>query len=125
MPRKASRCEETFKYFRWAKGCACCNQDSVMCLRLLLSVIPGSLFLSGAPGAVVAREVQTVHLEIKALTTIPGRDRDWDWWQARTAFVPASERGKGRKPLWITTMSETGRGGVHNFHDIYQAGSRD
>ena len=96
-----------------------------MSLRLLLSVIPGALFLSVTAGTIVAREVKPVQLEIEALTTIPGRDRDWDWWQARTAFVPASEAGKGSRPRWITTMSETGRGGVHNFHDIYQAVSRD
>ncbi|MDP6859741.1 MAG: hypothetical protein QF426_07965, partial [Verrucomicrobiales bacterium] len=76
-------------------------------------------------GTVGGTEVKTVKLEIKSLTTIPGRDKQWDWWQARTAFVPASKAGKNSKPIWITTMSETGREGTHNFHDIYQSVSRD
>ncbi len=96
-----------------------------MCIRLLMSVIPGLLFLSVGAGTVVAGEAKPVGLEIEELTSISGRDREWDWWQARTAFVPASGGGKGRQSMWITTMSETGRGGVHNFHDIYQAVSRD
>ena len=60
-----------------------------------------------------------VSLKIEAWTAFSGRDREWDWWQARTAHVP------GAKPFLITTMSETGRAGTHNFHDIYQSISRD
>ena len=96
-----------------------------MRIRLLMSVIPGLLFLLVGAGTVVAGEAKPVGREIEELTSIPGRDREWDWWQARTAFVPASGGGKGRQSMWITTMSETGRGGVHNFHDIYQAVSRN
>ncbi len=66
-----------------------------------------------------ADDPQPVSLEVETLTAIPGRSAEWDWWQARTAYVP------GEKPLWVTTMSETGRQGVHNFHDIYQSISRD
>ena len=66
-----------------------------------------------------ADSVREAALKLDALTPIPGRSKKWDWWQARTAFVP------GQKPLWVTTMSETGRDGVHNFHDIYQSLSHD
>ena len=59
-----------------------------------------------------------VPLKLESLGTIIGTER-WDWWQARTALVP------GEKPLWITTMSETGKTGSHDFHDIYQSLSRD
>ncbi|MCH2059645.1 MAG: glycoside hydrolase [Verrucomicrobiales bacterium] len=72
-----------------------------------------------------ADEVVTVKLEIETVGSIPGRDRQWDWWQARTAFVPPSLGGQDADSVWITTMSETGRQGVHNFHDIYQSVSRD
>jgi hypothetical protein len=89
-------------------------------------VIPAALLLmSATAGTLQGGEVNTVKLQVEALATIPGRDRQWDWWQARTAFVPSPGAGTGSKPMWITTMSETGRGGVHNFHDIYQSVSRD
>lgn len=68
-----------------------------------------------------AEPVAAVPLNFVSLTAIEG-SADWDWWQARTAFVP------GPKPLWITTMSETGKTGshdFHDFHDIYQSISRD
>ena len=87
-----------------------------------MSATSGLLSLAVTAGTVVGGEVKPVELQIEALTSIPGRDRSWDWWQARTAFVPAAE---DRKPMWITTMSETGRQGVHNFHDIYQSVSLD
>ena len=86
------------------------------------SVYLATLLILSIAGAVGGKEVKIVKLEIESLTTIPGRDKQWDWWQARTAFVPAL---KNSKPMWITTMSETGREGVHNFHDIYQSVSRD
>ena len=66
--RQACRWEQAIEYFRWAKGCACCNQNSAMSLRLLLSVLPGALFLSVTAGTIVAREVKPVQLEIEALT---------------------------------------------------------
>ena len=62
--------------------------------------------------------VQPVTLQFETRTPIDG-SKDWDWWQARTAFVP------GKSPFLITTMSETGRSGTHNFHDIYQSTSSD
>lgn len=65
-----------------------------------------------------AAEPQPVPLRFESLTPIEG-SAEWDWWQARTAFVP------GPKPLWLTTMSETGKTGTHNFHDIYRSISRD
>ena len=59
-----------------------------------------------------------VALRIEMLTPIKGTEQ-WDWWQARTAQVP------GEEPLWVTTMSETGKKVSHDFHDIYQTISRD
>ncbi len=94
-------------------------------IKLLIALTAGLFILPVSAGTASGGEVKTVPLEIKALAGIPGRDKQWDWWQARTAFVPASEAGADSKPMWVTTMSETGRGGVHNFHDIYQSVSRD
>ena len=94
-------------------------------IQLLIALTAGLFILPVSAGTASGGEVKTVPLEIKALAGIPGRDKQWDWWQARTAFVPASEAGADSKPMWVTTMSETGRGGVHNFHDIYQSVSRD
>jgi len=62
--------------------------------------------------------VEPVALQFENLQSIEGSVR-WDWWQVRTAFVP------GKKPMWITTMSETGKGSSHDFHDIFQSVSRD
>ena len=62
--------------------------------------------------------VEPVALKLENLQSIEGSAK-WDWWQVRTAFVP------GKKPMWITTMSETGKTGSHDFHDIYQSVSRD
>ena len=66
-----------------------------------------------------------VDIEIELLSSIPGRDLQWDWWQARTAFVPSSKDGKGAKSKWVTTMSETGRAVSHDFHDIFESVSYD
>lgn len=77
------------------------------------------VLLLAAAVVVAAQDLPRISLKLETLTEIPGRSAEWDWWQARTAFVP------GEKPLWVTTMSETGRDGVHNFHDIYQSVSRD
>ena len=65
-----------------------------------------------------ADRVRPVTLQFENLTSIRGSAR-WDWWQARTAYVP------GPRPLWVTTMSETGKTASHDFHDIYQSFSRD
>tara|TARA_R110002072_G_scaffold303029_3_gene491504 strand:+ start:21295 stop:22488 length:1194 start_codon:yes stop_codon:yes gene_type:complete len=65
-----------------------------------------------------ADTIEPVALKFESRTAIEG-SKDWGWWQARTAFVP------GAQPLLITTMSETGRTGTHNFHDIYQSISRN
>jgi len=59
-----------------------------------------------------------VALQLKSLGSIAGSER-WDWWQARTAYIPGSE------PRWITTMSETGKTTSHDFHDIFQSVSYD
>ncbi|MFP6900930.1 MAG: hypothetical protein VCA36_08290, partial [Opitutales bacterium] len=67
---------------------------------------------------VVAQGLEPVKLQLDTLAAIEGSAK-WDWWQARSAYVP------GTKPIWITTMSETGKTGTHNFHDVYQSISRD
>lgn len=59
-----------------------------------------------------------VAIELQSLQPIDG-SAEWDWWQARTAYVA------GEEPMWVTTMSETGKTGTHNFHDIFQSISRD
>jgi len=61
---------------------------------------------------------KAVPLKFESLGTIQGTER-WDWWQARTAFVP------GQKPYLLTTMSQTGKKVSHDFHDILQSISRD
>lgn len=66
----------------------------------------------------VAQGVEPVKLQLEPLASIEGSAK-WDWWQARSAYVQEA------KPIWITTMSETGKTGTHNFHDIYQSVSRD
>jgi hypothetical protein len=77
---------------------------------LLIWLLPLSAQSSEPPKAVA--------LKFESRTPIDGSTR-WDWWQARTTFVP------GVQPLLLTTMSETGRTGTHNFHDIYQSISQD
>lgn len=62
--------------------------------------------------------VESVQFELESLGGIEG-SAEWDWWQARTAYVP------GVKPRWVTTLSETGKGKSHDFHDIYQSTSLD
>lgn len=61
---------------------------------------------------------EPVKLRFEHLNSIEGSEK-WDWWQARSAYVP------GNQPIWLTTMSETGKTGVHDFHDIYQSISQD
>lgn len=82
-------------------------------LRAVLALLFATALVS------FADELPRVSLKLETRTSILGRSTEWDWWQARTAFVP------GEKPLWVTTMSETGRQGTHNFHDIYQSLSLD
>ncbi len=62
--------------------------------------------------------VKPVQLKFELLGSIQGTQR-WDWWQARTAYVP------GDDPFLLTTMSQTGKTGSHDFHDILQSISRD
>ncbi len=57
-------------------------------------------------------------LHVKLSTMIEG-DAEWDWTQARTAYVPGDE------PLWLTTMSRTAKTGAHGYHDVYRTISRD
>lgn len=69
-------------------------------------------------GGVSNAQIEAVSLKLTASTSIEGL-QDWDWWQARTAVVP------GDKPTLITTMSQTGKKGSHDFHDIYETRSTD
>jgi hypothetical protein len=53
-------------------------------------------------------------VQLDPIGSISGSNRwdwGWDWWQARTASIPGSE------PMWLTTMSETGKEGIHDFHE--------
>ena len=59
-----------------------------------------------------------VQLKLKSLGSIHGT-HPLDWWQARTAHVP------GENPFFVTTMSQTGKTGTHDFRDILQSISRD
>ncbi len=61
---------------------------------------------------------ESVELKLESLGHIEGSAK-WDWWQARTAYVP------GEKDRWVTTMSETGKATSHDFHDIYESTSFD
>jgi hypothetical protein len=51
------------------------------------------------------------------LSTIAAGDAEWDWTQARTAFVAPE--------LCFTTMSRTAKVGAHGYHDVYLSVSRD
>jgi len=88
------------------------------------TAILGGIGLLGAGslggGSLVAEQPKppVIALVHEPLGTISGNNR-WDWWQARTAHVP------GRTPVWITTMSETGKTTSHDFHDIFQSVSHD
>ncbi|MGI9458816.1 MAG: hypothetical protein ACR2NF_02360, partial [Pirellulales bacterium] len=66
----------------------------------------------------VPPESPVIQLKTEPLGLIAGTKR-WDWWQARTAYIP------GKRPMWLTTMSETGKTTSHDFHDIFQSVSHD
>jgi hypothetical protein len=51
-------------------------------------------------------------LKVELSTVVEG-DADWDWTQARTAYVPS------RTLLWLTTMSRTAKIGAHGYHDVF------
>ncbi len=53
------------------------------------------------------------------LSTIAQGDPEWDWTQARTAYVATAA------PYWLTTMSRTAKVGTHGYHDVFQCISRD
>ncbi|MEK6235459.1 MAG: glycoside hydrolase [Planctomycetales bacterium] len=82
------------------------------------TVLPAFLVLCFLASLQADEAVVPTKLRLEHLQSIDGSAK-WDWWQARSARVP------GRKPLWITTMSLTGKTGTHDFHDVYQSVSRD
>ncbi len=53
------------------------------------------------------------------ISTIAEGDSDWDWMQARTAYVPTET------PYWLTTMTRTVKVGSHGYHDVFLSISRD
>ena len=67
---------------------------------------------------VTSAVAEPIALKFETLGSIQGTEK-WDWWQACSAYVP------GEKPMWLTTMSQTGKTGSHDFHDILQSVSRD
>lgn len=97
---------------------SCCYRrelvEMIATSKLVLKVILLGAFV--LPG--MGDPPERIALEIESLGSIEGTEK-WDWWQARTAYVP------GQDPWWVTTMSETGKQVSHDFHDIYQSFSRD
>jgi hypothetical protein len=57
-------------------------------------------------------------LEIACSTMVEG-NQEWDWLQARTAYVP------GEESFSVTLMNQTRRRFTHDYCDIYQTTSRD
>ena len=98
------------------------HQDISFNNRVPMTKLTLALFgLSVLAVKIVAAEPpapKSIALHIKPLGSIPGDSR-WDWWQARTAYIP------GKQQMWLTTMSETGKKTSHDFHDIYQSISKD
>lgn len=80
-------------------------------LILLITLMPMTVWAE-------PKAFKAVPLKFESRGTIQGTER-WDWWQARTAFVP------GKRPYLLTTMSQTGKKVSHDFHDILQSISRD
>ncbi len=74
--------------------------------------------LSFALGAasVIPAHAQALTLE---LSKVVEGDVNWDWTQARTAYVP------GQSPLWLTMMSRTAKVGAHGYLDVFLSVSRD
>ncbi|MCA9177761.1 MAG: exo-alpha-sialidase [Planctomycetales bacterium] len=58
---------------------------------------------------------QSLHVERSVIVV---GDDQWDWTQARTAYVPD-------RKLCVTTMSRTAKAGAHGYHDVYRVVSHD
>ncbi|MCS1410028.1 MAG: hypothetical protein M2R45_03216 [Verrucomicrobia subdivision 3 bacterium] len=67
---------------------------------------------------VSATPLKLVPIEIQPLASIGGL-ADWDWVQARTAYI------QGTLPRWVITMSMTTKKGAHGCQDIYESVSVD
>jgi len=80
------------------------RQQTILSLLMLAATVC-------LPGRLLAQSL-TVDL-----STIAEGDAEWDWTQARTAFVAPE--------LCLTTMSRTAKTGSHGYHDIYLSVSRD
>jgi len=53
------------------------------------------------------------------ISTIAEGDAEWDWMQARTAYVQTES------PHFLTTMTRTAKVGSHRYHDVFLSISRD
>lgn len=85
---------------------------------------PSSILLCHASAALVVAvlfpTVGTAKTPLKIeLSTVVEGNADWDWTQARTAYLPTGI------PRWMTTMSRTAKVGSHGYHDIYLLVSTD
>ena len=83
---------------------------------LLIHRPPVCLFVAILAVVDVGFSQTTLTVEV---STIAQGDAEWDWTQARTAYVPTDP------PLWLTSMSRTAKIGTHGYHDVFQATSRD
>ena len=88
-------------------------------VHIAITVVTTYAFLRPTESATsIASEKADQRLSIAVTTAAQGSD-DFDWTQARTAFVP------GAKPHWITTMSRTEKVGAHGYRDVFASISRD
>ncbi len=71
------------------------------------------ILTSAVPATCSAQTLRVEH------TTIAKGDAEWDWTQARTAYVASDP------PLWLTTMSRTAKVGSHGYHDVFVTISHD
>ncbi len=74
------------------------------------------LLIALGAASVVPAHAQALKIE---LSNVVEGDVNWDWTQARTAYVP------GQSPLWLTTMSRTAKVGAHGYFDVFLSVSRD
>lgn len=83
-----------------------------------LSYCQTLVLLVSAVGACAPPGFCQAPLRVELSTIIEG-DAEWDWTQARTAYVQT------RSPYWVTTMSRTAKLGAHGYHDVFLSVSRD
>ena len=89
-----------------------------------MKVPPRSILLCHAIAtlvvAVLLASAGMAHDPLKIeLSTIVEGNADWDWTQARTAYLPSDTAH------WMTTMSRTAKVGAHGYHDVYLSANTD